>query len=89
MFAKTKPHRYLVGVVVDGTNDVATLIGSTRAGAAAAGTNIIISRLKSIISVFSVLGIIPDSLGDADAAQATAGAAPTGTSEGQTSLEHS
>ena len=46
VFTKTKTYRYLVWVVVDGTDNVAALIGTTGAGAAAAGANIIYVEIE-------------------------------------------
>ena len=46
VFTKTKTNGYLVGIVVDGTDDVTALVGTARAGAAAAGANIINVEIK-------------------------------------------
>ena len=56
VFAKTKTYGYLVGVVVDGTDDVAALVGTAGAGAAAAGANIIDVEIEQYHLRFFCLG---------------------------------
>ena len=41
VLAKAKPHGYLIGIVIDGTDNMATRIGAAGAGTTAAGANVI------------------------------------------------
>lgn len=41
MLAETETYGYLVGIIVDGTDNMAALVGAAGAGAAATGTDII------------------------------------------------
>jgi len=41
LFAEAEAYCYLVGVIIDGADDMAALVGAAGAGAAAAGTDII------------------------------------------------